>query len=167
MPHRRDLLGRVDLNDGFVLLRDQEAARVGRAQHVDEQLVGQDVKLLHLLALQQNNWIVSRTRKLSRKDSNNWAVVVAQLVERLLPIPEVRGSNPVIGKNLFIYWTFVYCQLSIEKTKIKKKRPGMAHLKKKKKDSNNQCDQMARLCFQFWPNTTMKLCPTAFIILPK
>ena len=29
------------------------------------------------------------------------AVVVAQLVERLLPIPEVRGSNPVIGKNLF------------------------------------------------------------------
>ena len=28
------------------------------------------------------------------------AVVVAQLVERLLPVPEVRGSNPVIGKNL-------------------------------------------------------------------
>ena len=27
---------------------------------------------------------------------------VAQLVERSLPIPEVRGSNPVIGKNLFI-----------------------------------------------------------------
>ena len=29
-------------------------------------------------------------------------VVVAQLVERSLSIPEVRGSNPVIGKNLFI-----------------------------------------------------------------
>ena len=58
------------------------------------------------------------------------AVVVAQLVERLLPIPEVRGSIQVIGKNLFIYWTFVYFQLCIEKTKIKKKRPGMAHLKK-------------------------------------
>ena len=28
------------------------------------------------------------------------AVVVAQLVERSLPIPEVRGSNPVIGKSL-------------------------------------------------------------------
>ena len=28
------------------------------------------------------------------------AVVVAQLAERLLPIPEVRGSNPVIGKIL-------------------------------------------------------------------
>ena len=27
---------------------------------------------------------------------------VAQLVEQLLPIPEVHGSNPVIGKNLFI-----------------------------------------------------------------
>ena len=32
-----------------------------------------------------------------------WAVVVAQLVERLLLIPEVCGSNPVIGKKLFIY----------------------------------------------------------------
>ena len=59
-------------------------------------------------------------------------VVVAQLVGRLLPIPEVRGSNPVIVKTLFIYWTFVYCQLCIEKTKIKKKRPGMAHFFKKK-----------------------------------
>ena len=60
----------------------------------------------------------------------NWAVVVAQLVERALPIPEVRGLNPVIGNNLCLYWTFVYCQLCIEKTKIRKKRPGMAHFKK-------------------------------------
>ena len=30
-------------------------------------------------------------------------MVMAQLVEQLLPIPEVRGSNPVIGKNLYIY----------------------------------------------------------------
>ena len=29
------------------------------------------------------------------------AVMVAQLVERLLPIPEVRGLNPVIGKKLY------------------------------------------------------------------
>ena len=57
-----------------------------------------------------------------------WAVVVAQLVERMLPIPEVRSLNPVIGKNL--YWTFfVNC---IEKTKMKIKRPGMSHLKKYK-----------------------------------
>ena len=38
-----------------------------------------------------------------------WAVVVAQLVERPLPIPEVHGSNPVIGKNLYILNT---CLLS-------------------------------------------------------
>ena len=37
------------------------------------------------------------------------AVVVAQLVERSLPTPEVLGSNPVIGKLL--YRTLVYCQL--------------------------------------------------------
>ena len=29
----------------------------------------------------------------------NRTVVVAQLVEQSLPIPEVRGSNPVIGKK--------------------------------------------------------------------
>ena len=29
------------------------------------------------------------------------AVVVAQLVERSLPMPEVRGSNQVTGKNLY------------------------------------------------------------------
>ena len=46
---------------------------------------------------------------------------VAQLVERSLPIPEIRGSNPVIGK---IYWTFVYCQLCVEKTKIRRKEAG-------------------------------------------
>ena len=32
-----------------------------------------------------------------------WTVIVAQLVERSLPIQEVRSSNPVIRKNLFIY----------------------------------------------------------------
>ena len=32
------------------------------------------------------------------KKATNRAVVVAQLVEQLLPTPKVRGSNPVIGK---------------------------------------------------------------------
>ena len=32
----------------------------------------------------------------------SWAVVVAQLVERSLPIAEVRGLIPVISKILFI-----------------------------------------------------------------
>ena len=51
-----------------------------------------------------------------------WAVVVVQLVERLLPTPEVHGSNPVIGK--FLYWTFncLPTVICVEKTKIKKKR---------------------------------------------
>ena len=35
--------------------------------------------------------------------------------------PEVRGSNPVIDK---IYIKHFYCQLCIEKTKIKKKEAG-------------------------------------------
>ena len=56
------------------------------------------------------------------KISLNWEVVVAQLVERSLPIPEVRGSNPVIGKKLLTI--IVYCQLCIEKTKNKEKEAG-------------------------------------------
>ena len=31
-------------------------------------------------------------------EKDNWAAVVAQLVKQSVPIPEVRGSNPVIGK---------------------------------------------------------------------
>ena len=56
-------------------------------------------------------------------------MVVAQLVERSLPIPEVRGLNPVIGKNLFI---LNICLLSTVfwKDEIKKKRLGMAHFLK-------------------------------------
>ena len=51
------------------------------------------------------------------------AVVVALMVEWSLQIPEVRGSNPVISKHLCRTFT-VDC---IEKTKIKKKSPGMVH----------------------------------------
>ena len=47
------------------------------------------------------------------------AVVVAQLVERSLWMPEVRGSNPVIGK--LFYRTFICLLSTVEKTKIKKK----------------------------------------------
>ena len=54
---------------------------------------------------------------------------MVQLVEQLLLIPEVRGSTPVIGKiyieHLFVYLFIINC---IEKTKINKKRPGIAHL---------------------------------------
>ena len=50
------------------------------------------------------------------------AVVVAQLVERSLAIPEARGSNPVIGK---IYIESLFTVNCIENTKIKIKRPGL------------------------------------------
>ena len=49
------------------------------------------------------------------------ALVAAQLVEQLLPTPEIRSSNPDIGKILST-------NCVIEKTKIKKTRSGMAHL---------------------------------------
>ena len=50
------------------------------------------------------------------KKRNHCAVVVAQLVERSLPTPEVRCSNPVIGKNLFIEHLFtVNCVLKRRK----------------------------------------------------
>ena len=56
------------------------------------------------------------------KNVPSGAVVVAQLVEQLLPKPEVCSLNPVIGKNLYIEHLFtVNC---IEKMKIKKKVAG-------------------------------------------
>ena len=51
-------------------------------------------------------------------------IVVAQLVERSLPTPEILGSNLVISKILS---TKLSTNGIIEKTKTKKKRPGMAH----------------------------------------
>ena len=58
-----------------------------------------------------------------------WAVVVAQLVELSLPIPEVQVSNPVIGK---IYIEHLFTFSCIEKTKIKKKEarnsPSIVHV---------------------------------------
>ena len=51
-------------------------------------------------------------------------VVVAQLVEQLLLISEVCGSNPVIGK---IYIEHLFTINCIKKMKINQKRPGMAH----------------------------------------
>ena len=75
---------------------------------------------------------------------NNWrdnkegrvAVVVAQVTVRSLPIPEDPGSNPIIGN---CYWTNL---LFIEKTIIKKKRPGMSHFKKQRRENRkgNECN---------------------------
>ena len=51
-------------------------------------------------------------------------MVVAQLVERWLPTLEVRGSIPISDINIDHYST----NCNSEKAKIKKKRPGTAHL---------------------------------------
>ena len=49
----------------------------------------------------------------------SWAVVVALLVERLLPTPEARGSNPVIWAKLIL---IIYSQLYYSKEEIGRKR---------------------------------------------
>ena len=69
-------------------------------------------------------WILTRDKKIE-----NVTVVVAQLVEWVLPIPEVRGLNPVIFKIDNEHCFTVNC---FEKTKIKKKEAKTGHLKKKK-----------------------------------
>ena len=52
----------------------------------------------------QVNYIFDQ--KLHQEDIRKWAVVVAQLVEQLLPTPEIWGSNPNIGKILSTNCTF-------------------------------------------------------------
>ena len=92
-----------------------------------------------------------------------WAVVVAQLVERSLPIPQVRGSNPVIGKNS--YWTFTVN--FIEKTKIKRKRSEMGHFKNSFNDHLRTCGNSYKrsmiVFYGSWFVLTFSLTPT----LPK
>ena len=67
------------------------------------------------------------TKVTSRLTFSWWAMDVAHLVERSLPIPEVRSSNPDIGKFYIEHLFTISC---IEKTKIKKKRPVMSHNQK-------------------------------------
>ena len=53
---------------------------------------------------------------------------MAQLVERSLPTSEIHGSNPIIGKAYQIFLC-ISVNCNSEKTKIMKKRPGMARFK--------------------------------------
>ena len=52
--------------------------------------------------------------------------VASHTLGLILGVPKISGLNPVIGKILSTNCTF-----KKEKIKIKKKRPGMAHLKKR------------------------------------
>ena len=61
------------------------------------------------------------------------SMVVAQLAEWTLLMPEVCGSNPYTGK---FYGTFIYCQLyCVEKTKIREKQAGNGPFFIKKKST--------------------------------
>ena len=57
----------------------------------------------HEAAKQRLGQTVANLEKTAKVDALPREVVVAQLVERSLSIQEVRSSNPVIGKNLFIH----------------------------------------------------------------
>ena len=72
---------------------------------------------------------------------------MAQLVERLLPIPEVRGSNPVIGKIYIHHLLTVNC---IEKKKTKKKEAGNGPFKKR---TSAITTQVITRSFGHWPQT--------------
>ena len=83
-----------------------------------------------IIGLEQYTTSVLRIKKKERQDERKqitWAVVVAKLVERLLPIPQVSVSNPVFGK---IYVEHLFTVNCIEKTKIKKKYAGNGPFKK-------------------------------------
>ena len=56
------------------------------------------------------------------------AVIVAQLAERSLPTPEIRGLNTDIGNELFRMYI---CQLLSRKDKNKEKEAGNGPIKKK------------------------------------
>ena len=69
---------------------------------------------------------------------NEWAVVVVQLVERLLHTPVIHSSNPVINKY-YLFSTVLACV--IEKTIIMKKRPstyGPIKNKKTNEETNSR-----------------------------
>ena len=51
-------------------------------------------------------------------------MVIAQLADYSLPLPQFRSSNPVFGK---IYSEHLFTVNCIENTKERKKRQGMAH----------------------------------------
>ena len=70
---------------------------------------------------------------------------MAQLVEQLLPIPEIRGLNPVIGKLL--YRTFVYCQL-LRKDENEEKEAEDGSLKKFKQRMH--LSRVQNLIFSHW-----------------
>ena len=87
------------------------------------------------------------------------ALVVAQLVERSLLIPEVRGLNPVISKNLYITVT-VNC---IKKTKIKKKKKFLYPLSELDNMGFNLGIGLTTSCYT-WKNVTVGMMDTWMLL---
>ena len=84
-------------------------------------------KIYAILIFKHSNWlkILSKQKQRRQTKQQTCAVVEAQLVERSLPTPEVRIQS---SANFYVeHLLTVYC---IEKTKIKKKMPWMAHFEK-------------------------------------
>ena len=81
-------------------------------------------------------------------------VVVAQLVDQSLPTSKVCSLNAVIGKKIILNFSVN----SIEMTKIKKKMPGLAHFKIKKKESllATKCQWTSSRGFQIFTLTALK-----------
>ena len=81
-------------------------------------------------------------------------MVVAQLVERPLPIPEVSGLNLVICKNLYIEYLFTVN--FIEKTKIKEKEAGNGPIFKEMV-SIKSCKQPHYFLLLWWVSSSLYL----------
>ena len=93
------------------MLRPREQCCKTILQDIQKEQVFEKLQFVLLIKLNRNKLI------------QLWAVVVVQLVVLLLPTPEICSSNPAIS-NIYIYYQ-VYLN-SIEKTKVNKKRPGLA-----------------------------------------
>ena len=81
--------------------------------------------VLRLVKFSCNHKLMSSRFTSTERNDVVRAVAVTQLVERSHLTPEVRSSNPVISKLLNLEHLFAVNW--IEKTKIKKNRPGNSH----------------------------------------
>ena len=82
---------------------------------------------------QAGNSIFPFLQKIMFQKVQKRAVVVAQLVERLHPTPEVRSSNPVIGKKIILN----VCYQLYWKDENKEKEAGIDPFFKKKSSETN------------------------------
>ena len=88
-------------------------------------------------------------------------MVVAPLVERLLPRTEVCGSNPVIRKLYLYYQYTVNC---IEKTNIKKKEAGIGPIKKDEFERIEFNPRIYKILFSMFARMSQQHVPFAVLV---